>query len=300
MNSIVKFAFLAVLFCMTAVLTPIFAQKVAAKTSRPIIFAVLNDGRNAEPIAYVNRGKLEAPVNGSDDSNIIAAFTKAYYKPGATYSLVFGGSSAGSIKVKNANAKSECAKNIATVTTSTTKTPLKGMVFGLATNSPIKNTVSFRRKPTTAEKAEIDALVKKEFAKSKLTATTLKYQNLTGIDIDGNGRAEFVGSYWIDVDSKTRNLLFFIAELGAGGKYSLVFADGRSIDQASTMSGDIKDIDQGIYHELLLDSFDYDGDGIGEIFTYQQSFEASGFTAYKKVGGKWSRVFEGSNYHCGY
>ena len=300
MKNILKFTFVAVGLCAAAVVTPILGQKVPAKAPRPIIFAILNDGTSAEPIAYVNRGKLEAPVNGSDDGNIVAAFTKAYYKPGTTYNLIFGGSSVGSVKVKNGNAKSDCAKNIATVTTSTTKTPLKGNVFALATNAPIKNTVSFRRKPTAAEKAEIDALVKKEFAKSKLTATKLNYQNLTGVDIDGNGRAEFVGSYWIEVDSKTRNLLFFIAELGSGGKYSLVFADGRSIDQASTMSGDIKDIDDGVYHEMFLDTFDYDGDGIGEIFTHQQSFEASGFTAYKKSGGKWTRVFEGSNYHCGY
>ncbi|HMT09726.1 MAG TPA: hypothetical protein PKA82_17200 [Pyrinomonadaceae bacterium] len=276
---------------------PVFAQ---AKGPRQIIFAVVNDGSGLEPIAYINRSRLESPVNGSDDGGIIAAFNKTYYKAASTYKLVFGGVAAGSVKIKSANAKADCAPNMANISVSTTKTPISGMVMGLATNAPIKNTTFFRRRPSAAERTEIEALVRKEFAKSKLAAKELKSQNLTAIDIDKNGRAEFVGSYWIDVDSKTRNLLFFIAELGAGGKYSFVFADGRAIDQANVMSGDIKDVDKGIYHELLLDSFDYDGDGIGEIFTYQQSFEGAGFTAYKKENGKWTRYYEFSNYHCGY
>ena len=300
MKNIVKSIIFAVALPSAATVTPVFGQKVPAKPAKPIIFAVLDGGKTAEPIAYINKGKLEETANGMSETNIITAFTKQYYKVGTKYSLVFGGTNSGTVTVKSSNPKSDCAKNMATTDTKTTKTPLGGFVMGLATNAAIKNTTYFRRKPTAVEKSEIDALVKKEFAKSKLTGNTLKYHNLTGIDIDGNGRAEFVGSYWIDVDSKTRNLLFFIAELGTGGKYSLVYADGRSIDQASTMSGDIKNVDEGIYHELFLDSFDYDGDGIGEIFTHQQSFEGAGFTAYKKTAGKWKRVFEVANYHCAF
>ena len=289
--------FIAVFSVVVTSSAPVLSQ---AKGPRQIIFAVVNDGAGLEPVAYINRSRLEAPVNGSDDGSLIAAFNKLYYKPATTYKLIFGGAASGSVKIKSANAKADCAPNMATITTTTSKTPMKGMVMGLATNAPIKNTTFFRRRPTAAERTEIEALVKKEFAKSKLAAKELKSQNLTAIDIDKNGRAEFVGSYWIDVDSKTRNLLFFIAELGSNGKYSLVFADGRAIDQASVMSGDIKDVDGGVYHELLLDSFDYDGDGVGEIFTYQQSFEGAGFTAYRKENGKWTRFYEFSNYHCGY
>jgi hypothetical protein len=55
-----------------------------------------------------------------------------------------------------------------------------------------------------------------------------------------------------------------------------------------------------VYHELLLDVYDYDGDGKNEIFTYEQSFEGAGFTAYKKSGSKWTKAIEVANYHCGY
>ena len=61
-----------------------------------------------------------------------------------------------------------------------------------------------------------------------------------------------------------------------------------------------RQVDEGVYHELLLDAFDYNGDGVAEIFTYTQSFEGSGFSVYNRDGGKWTKVFDGSNYHCGY
>ena len=66
------------------------------------------------------------------------------------------------------------------------------------------------------------------------------------------------------------------------------------------MSQEIKDVDDGIYHEVLLDSYDFDGDGVNEIFTTQPSFEGAGFTAYQRKGSKWTNIFENSNYHCAY
>lgn len=274
--------------------------KPVAKTTKNIIFAVLDDGKTLEPIAYINKGKLEPTVNGSDEGGIIDAFAKSYYKTGTSYQMVFGGALAGTVSVKSANNKTECSKNTATATTSSTKTTLKGNVMALATNGEIKNKTSFRRKPTAAEKTEIETLVKAEYAKNKMTPKVLRFQNLTALDVNNDGKAEFVGSYWIEVDKLTRGLLFFIAENGTKGQISITYSDFRSVDQASTMSGAIKDVDDGVYHELLLDVYDYDKDGTAEIFTYEQSFEGAGFTAYKKSGSKWIKAIEVANYHCGY
>ena len=93
-------------------------------------------------------------------------------------------------------------------------------------------------------------------------------QNLTALDSDAS--VEFVGSYWIEVDKLTRGLVFLIAEKTVEGKYAIGHNVFSTIDQAGTMSGDVKDVDGGVYHELLLDAFDYDGDGVAEIFTYTQ------------------------------
>jgi hypothetical protein len=277
------------------------AQK-AATPSKPAIFAVLNDGTVIEPIAIVDKGKLTSPVNGSDDPKALAGFTKSYYGKGAAYRLIFGSAGAGTVNVKSSDPKSDCGKNTATATSKTTRTTLKGFVMALATNVPSKwAAASYRRKPTPAEKDEIETLVKAEFQKQKLSPKTLHYQNLTAIDADNDGKAEIVGSYWMEVDKMTRALLFFIATKGNNGKYSMNYKDYRSVDQSSVMTGaNITAVDEGYYNEVLLDSFDYDGDGVAEIFTYERGFEGSGFYAYHKSGGKWTRGYEFSNYHCAF
>lgn len=279
----------------------VFAQKKpAVKTPKPIIFAVLNDGKMLEPIAYVNKGKLETAVDGSDDASIIAAFDKSYYKAGTSYRLIFGAANAGTVTVKSSDPKSECSANMAEAVTRAVKTPLKGLVMGLATNAAIKNTNSVRRRPTPSERTEIEALVKDEYIEQKLTPKTLHYHNLTALDLENDGKVEMVGSYWVEIDNLTRGLLFFIAAQGKSGKYAFGHKDYRAIDQANVMSGDIKNVDEGVYHELLLDAFDYNGDGVSEVFTYTQSFEGAGFGVYAKDGTGWKNVFEGANYHCGY
>lgn len=275
-------------------------KKPAPKPAKSIVFAVLNDGTTLEPIAYVSKGVLENPVDGGDDKNIIAAFNKSYYKVGTAYKLVFGGAHGGTVTVKRSDANAECSANMANAVTKATKTPLKGLVMGLATNAVVKNTKSVRRRPTPSERTEIEALVKAEFVAQNLTPKTLKYHNLTALDLENDGKPEFVGTFWVDIDNLTRGLLFFIASQGKNGKYAFGFKDYRSIDQASVMSGDIKNVDEGVYHELLLDAFDYNGDGVSEVFTYIQSFEGAGFNVYAKDGAGWKNVFEGSNYHCGY
>ncbi len=294
-------------FCLLILTVPAvfvltaFAQKRTppAAAPKPIIFAVLSDGKTIEPVAFVNKGKLEAPVNGSDDPNKIAAFDKAYYKPNTVYRMIFGGGTAGTVTVNSSDPKAECSKNVGNVTVAT-KVPLKGLVMGLATNLPTKARAAFRRKPTPAEKAEMDVLVRAEFQKQKLTPKELHYQNLTALDVDNDGKPEFVGSYWTEIDKLTRGLLFFIAQKGSSGKYSIAYKEYRAVDQSSVMSGDIKSVDEGIYHELLLDAFDFDGDGTAEIFTYSPSFEGSGFNAYRRSGAKWVKAFEYGNYHCAY
>lgn len=288
---------------LASTVTPLVGQRKnpPAKPPKQIIFAVLYDGAVLEPVAYINGRRLENPVGGDSDKGIINAFSKVYYKNGTTYRFVFGGTGAGSVTVKKSNATGDCSRNTAQIGVNSPKVIPKGFVMGLATNAVIKNKAAgVRRRPTTAERNEAEALVKKEFAKQKLTATVLKSQNLTAIDVNNDGKLELVGTYWIEVDKFTRDLLFFIADKGANGKYTIGVANYSRIEQKDVMSQNIKDVDDGVYHEVFLESFDFDGDGVNEIFTYQPSFEGAGFTAYKRVGKKWDNIFENANYRCGY
>lgn len=278
-------------------------KKPTTPKTKQIIFAVLNDGTTLEPIAYIEKGKLTATVNGSDEPNILAAFSKAYYKPKGTYGLIFAGVNSGNVTIKSSDPNSECAKNMATITATSSKAKLKGNVMALATNATAKSGTGVRRLPTAAERKEIETLVREEFVKNSVPGNAtndLKYQNLTALDVDGDGKAEMVGSFWVEPSNSERNLLFFIADKKANGKYAFGYSEFRTVKKDEVMSGDLKDLDGGIYHERLLDSFDYDADGTNEIFTYTQSFEGAGFSSYKREKGKWTRSYEYSNYHCGY
>jgi hypothetical protein len=281
------------------------AAAQAAKP-KPIIFAVLNDGTTLEPIAQIDKGELKATVGGDSEPKDLTAFAKSYYKPKTTYNLIFAGSPNGTVTVKSADPKSECAKNMATVTTQSPKAKLKGFVMGLATNASTgKMGSGLRRMPTAAERAEIETLVRAAFTKENLSVNALKnlrYHNLTAVDADGDGTAELVGSYWVANTAKERNLLFFIAEKDKSGKYSFGHSEYEKMTSEEIMSGaEITALDQGVYHELLLDVFDTNGDKTAEIFTYTQGLEGAGFTVYRRDdAGKWVKAFEGSNYHCAF
>lgn len=304
-----KTSFAKLFICLLIVIlsfSPIVAQKrKPVKTkAKPIIFAVLNDGKSIEPIALIDKGELIPASDGGDDSKKINAFTKLYYSPKATYRLIFGGVDAGTVSVTKYDAASECSKNMAEVSTVSAKAKLSGLVMGIATNAPTNKTAKgVRRLPTFPERGEIEALVRAEFTGQKVSATALKtmrYHNLTALDVDNDNKAEMVGSFWVETSATERGLLFFIADKNADGKYSFGYTEFRIVKEDEVMSGEIKALDTGIYNELLLDVFDYDGDKTGEIFTYVQGFEGSGFNAYKREAGKWVRKFEGSNYHCGF
>ena len=106
------------------------------------------------------------------------------------------------------------------------------------------------------------------------------------------GEASWAG----ETDVNSRSIGIEIVNPG----HEFGYSDFRAIKQDEVMSKDLKDVDKGILNELFLDSFDYDDDGVSEIFTYTQAFEGAGFNAYKRKNGKWEKVFEGANYHCAY
>jgi hypothetical protein len=285
------------LFILTV--STIFGQK-----PKPIIFAVLNDGKTLEPIALIEKGKLVPASDGGDEEKVKILFAKTYYKPKTSYSLIFGGASDGVVTVKSSDPKAECSSNMADVLTKSTKAKLGGFVMALATNAPPSATKFARRQPTADERTEITALVRAEFAKQKVAANALKnlkFHNMTALDVEADGKAEIVGSSYVETSATSRAVLFFIADKNKAGKYAFGFSEFKNVTEDEMMSGaDIKGVDSGIYCELLLDVLEYNGDKTGEIFTYTQGLEGSGFIAYRRSGGKWIRAFEGGNYHCAF
>jgi hypothetical protein len=288
-----------------------FAQKARAKSrksiqkvSQHLIFAVMNDGKTLEPVGMIKDGKIETTTAGDSDAAALKSFAANYYKAGTAYDLIFGGSPMGKIIVKSSNLSGECGKNLAQASLSPVNSSIKGLVMALATNAKIKNTrLGIRRKPTPDERSEIEKLVRAELKTQNIPDAALKklrYQNLTALDVDNNGDLEFVGSYWTETAADRRDLLFFIADKNVDGTYSLSYKDYSKVTPDDVMSGKLKDFDGGIGHELLIDAFDYDNDGVSEIFTVTEGFEGNNFRVYKSDAGNWKQVFEASNYHCAF
>lgn len=290
----------AFLFTLSA-----FAQKPSPKpktTPKPVIFAVLDAGKRVEPIASVDGGKL---VDfDSDDDTPSKSFADAYYKPKSAYALLFGGATDGNVTIVKSNIGTECGGASAESIPKTVKAKLSGLVMALATSAKVNGSIpGFRRKPTPQEKAEIEKLVSAEFTKQGASASALKnlrFHNLTALDIEDDDIPEFVGSYWIAPTSKERRLLFFVAEQDANGKIIFSMSEHSVVEPDDVMSGDVKDLDTGIGHELLLDVLDYDADGVREIFTIGQAFEGNNYNVYKRTDGKWAKVRESYNYRCAY
>lgn len=271
--------------------------------AKPIIFAVLNDGTTLEPIGEIDKGKLVATVNGGDEPKTLTNFTSTYYKPKTVYQLIFGAAKNGTATVINSSPESDCAKNMATVTAQPAKAKLKGYIMALATIETAVTTGSgVRRLPTLTERTEVETLVRAELTKQGVSANTVKklrYYNLTALDIDADGTAEMVGSFWTKTSAKKRNILFFIAEKDVDGKYKFGYSAYKKVMSDDVMSGDLQDLNK-LGGELLLDALEYTGDSTAEIFTIDRGFEGNNFQAYSRQNGKWTKVFEGYNYHCAY
>lgn len=291
------------LFVLTFVFSAA-AQNRSNISKKTIVFALVNDGQTLEPIAYIQNGKLINTVTGGDQEPILREFSKIYYPAKTSYQLIFGGSTAGTVTVLKNDPRAECAKNLAEATTRSSKANIKGFVMGLATNAKNKNEGSgVRRLPTPVERTEIEALVREEFARQNVSASNLKnlrYHNLTALDVDKDGQAEQVGTFWVETAPTERALLFFIAEKDKSGKYRFGFSEYAAVGKDDVMTGEMKDLDAGYGHKLLLDIFDTDDDGVSEIFVIGRAFEGNNFYVYRREDGKWTNTFETYNYRCAF
>lgn len=290
-----KSILLILLVCM--LFANIFSQQTNKQES--IIFGLVFEGDSLDPIAYVKKNKLVSIEEENGFAEPRKALVKDFYQIGMKYSLIFGGVENGKVAI-NDNHEGDCSGNSANVEINS-KVKLSQTSPALATNikSP-KSSNSFRRLLTTSEKTEVGKLVKAEYAKHKVIGKKLKIINLTAIDYNNDDVPEFVGSYSAVTSKLSRGLLFFIAEKTKNGKYKITKRDYEKISQENVMSGEIKDLDEGFYHDILLDAFDFDKDGKKEIFTVSYAFEANSYFVYKKVNDSWEKVFETDSYRCGY
>ena len=272
----------------------------ATAQDEPLILMTARDINRPElrlqAIALIDQGQFKAP-GGTKDG---AAFIKQYLPAGRKFFVVFGGAAAGTISITwtDVGCHNRISANGPFSPGSLGIARIHGEVRGLAINSDlIARAKIWRRAPTAAERAAAVGLGKTVFVSNGFTPRQLKKlqtANLTAIDVDGDNRAELVGTFRLhspDPDRPPR-YVFLIAE-GEGAKYKTAFSSYRDFSQSKIFN---------IGEEDLIDYLDLDRDGVAEIVTSYSNERASGYHIYRRVAGdhiaEWKVVYEASNDYC--
>ncbi|MEA2206249.1 MAG: hypothetical protein QOE77_3025 [Blastocatellia bacterium] len=247
-----------------------------------------------EPIAVFEHGKFQTP-RGVDNKEA-AAFIKKFLPKGQKLYVVFGGGAAGTANLSEAwlGCNDRIFASAPLNPGALAITRLRGQVQGLATNSDmIARSEIWRRAPSAAERAAATGLAKSGFANHGATAAQIakmQIANLTAIDVDGDNRAELVGTFRImspDTEHPPR-YVFLIAE-GEGANYKPAVLTYRDFSKSEIFN---------IGEETLVDYVDVDRDGTAEIVASFSNDRASGYHIYRRLNGEWKVAYENTIDFC--
>lgn len=284
-------------------------QRTTARQDSVVFIVTKDAGQDTqvEPVAVIDRrGALAEPASeAAGGDGVLSAFLARYYRAGAKYRLIYGGSEAGTLTIRAAT-PAECSPNAASADIETTAAKLGGNVMLLATDGAhASRTQSSRRAPTAEERAAAFGVAKRFLTGKRVSASAVergtKTLNLTATDLDGDGREELIGSYVVKVGPKVRDTLFLIAAPQGRG-YGAAFTKYARVNAREMMDPSLIDNigEGGLGAELYVEQLDADGDGVGEVFTLSRSFEGTSYRAYQRRRGAWRAAYENYSYRCAY
>jgi hypothetical protein len=263
-----------------------------------VLFVVSSNSEPGETQEYgmdalviINKGKYINPV-GDGDSKTMKPFAEKYFQAGKKYRLLLGGGEVGTATVKSS---AEGCNTIHSTVGIESNARIGGLIKGLATNSEtLGKKASSRRALTPAERAAVMTLVKNIYRQHKISNAllrSLKVNNLTATDLNGDGQFEVIGDFQIAIDSTStegpRRDLFLIATPDGAG-YKAELANFQSYRMNSGFGRGVG----------FADQLDIDGDGNAEVVTVDEGFDGYGYSIYKKQGGRWRLVYSVTGDAC--
>ncbi len=282
---------------LLAVFSPSAAQRhsAAPKTPAAVVFDVQQNAGTimVSPVLLFHDGSFDRPFSVLGGDKARRRFVEEYFIAGKTYFLIFGGGDAGTLRIKSGYWEDGSYAYGELEEKAEFKDRIHRQVHGLATDFVNwSRRGGFRRAPTDEERAAAVELAKTAFLEQRVPANSLpkmEVTNLTAIDVDGDNKAELVGSFKVPTrEMKPPHFLFLIAD-GEGQHYRTVRANYQfNPDQTQYPLG----------LEMFIDSLDIDGDGTNEIvtsFTTRDYFDI--FEVYQRKNGKWNQVFAGGGAH---
>lgn len=266
------------------------ARRTAAEET--VVFAVHKYEAEAQidPVAVIKGGRYTAAPLGGDTALETARFknfVRDFYRPGRKFRVLFGGGEAGSAEVIK-YLEPGCVGMEASVSLQTTAR-LGGQVAALATNSSaLGRGKGTRRAPTEAERAAVLELARRAFGRHKVSAARvakMETNNLTAADLNGDGRAELIGSFIITGEFGVEDALLLIAEPGID-------------DFAVTLDWFHHGAEADSHYRRLVDVLDLDGDGTAEVIVQGIYYESHDYIIYKKQRGAWRVIYHGGGGGC--
>ncbi|HYX28731.1 MAG TPA: hypothetical protein VE863_09195 [Pyrinomonadaceae bacterium] len=259
------------------------SASVAQTRKQTAIFAISSEGVDGsmDALAVVEEKRLRSPYTDKQPDR--ETFANAYFKKTNTYRLIFGGGDAGTATVTK---WSEGCNNIHAQVNLSTSARLGGKVMALATNSETlgKRSIS-RRPPTDAERSATLTLMKSIYQQNRTPASlmnSIKVTNLTATDLNGDGKYEMIGSFMLTGKNKFERDLFLIAT-PQGASMRAEFVKFQAYQPPP--EGFLSSID-------FVDQLDIDGDGVGEVFATQGGFDGYQYLVFKKINGRWRKIFD--------
>lgn len=242
------------------------------------------------PVALFRRGQFNVPFSKINGETSRRRFVEKYFTSGRTYHLIFGGGDAGTLTINNGYWQDGAYAYGQLALVAAANERIKGQLHALATNSATAARPSiWRRLPTAEERAAAIELAKDLFLQNKTPANALpkmEVVNLTAIDVDGDDKAELVGTFKAPQTRADRSphWLFLIAEADTQG-YKAAQVDYQfSPEQSQYPLG----------RQILIDYLDMDGDGAGEVVTMLTGHDyKDSFLIYQRKKGKWIQVYSG-------
>ncbi|MDX6614363.1 MAG: hypothetical protein QOD75_3549 [Blastocatellia bacterium] len=289
------------LFILAALVICAFTN--ASAQDEPVVVTTTRNIGKPEPrlevIAIIENGQFKHPGGANNkrpDYKDADAFIKKYLPNGRKFYVVFGGGAAGTINLTDAGVHCHglIYWNGPFQPGSLGISRIRGQVLGLATTSDrIARSEIWRRAPSAAERTAAVKLAKSSFAKNGVTPAQLSRMetaNLTAIDVDGDNRAELVGTFRLRNPDPERppRYVFLIAE-GEGANYKTALASYRDFSKSEIFN---------IGEETLIDYLDLDPDGVAEIVTDYSNDHAAGHHIYRRQNSEWKLAYESSYEFC--
>jgi hypothetical protein len=223
----------------------------------------------AEPIALLRDGALVDVPERGDPAH--AELVARHLRRGNTLQLLRAGAVAGELTLGE---PFEVCEQVVSRVAGAPGAPPEGQA--LATDLPAGRLRAFaRREPTAAERDAAEAFVRRERARRGAPAGGPERAELVALDLDGDGRAELVGT-WEDETPKGRALFFLLNEVEGAWRALRV--------ELAAATGELRDVSH------LVDAVDLDGDGVAELVLRQSGWEGWSFALLRRNEGRWQLV----------